>query len=76
MQTLMLTIQDKATPVAIQVTDWAFRRFKHLQEVTLTDPSVPDRIIGIDEDRDWDSLNHDEQNDLIDVWSQHFPMGP
>lgn len=67
-QTMMLQFEGEAIPRAIQVSDWAYNRFKYLQNEVLINPKTDDFIIHADENRDWDSLTEAQQSDLIDIW--------
>ena len=71
-QTLMLQFKDEPCPRAIQVSDWAFKRFGYLQDQILLDPKIDDYIIDVDENRNWGRLSEPEKDDLIDLWSQDF----
>lgn len=71
-KTLMLHFKDEPVPRAIQVSDWAFKRFSYLEEQILLDPKIDDYIIEADESRDWDRLDEIEKDDLIDLWSNNF----
>lgn len=68
--------EDGFQQIEIPVTDWGYRRFAHMQDTLLTDQTVIQKIYDVDENRDWDSLTKFEQDDLIEVWSSAFPMGP
>jgi hypothetical protein len=71
-QTLMLQFKDEPVPKAIQVSDWAFKRFSYLEDQILLDPKIDQYIIDADENRNWDSLSESQRDDLIDLWSQDF----
>lgn len=69
--TLMLMMEGKPTPTAIQVTETTFHRFKYLEKINpITDPNIPDLIIEHDIKRghDFENLSDDAQVEFIDLW--------